>query len=116
MAGLLSSLGYPQSRNAPMLPVALRSAARIESSGGSHEAAQRYAREAVALAESVARDPAQSADVGEALLVLGLTLRDAHDPSAARQSLDRAVVSLTNGLGAEHRLTREARTLVASLN
>ena len=109
IAALLADLGFPARRDGPVLPPTLRAAARIELSAGSTATAERYARAAVELAEAVARDPAQSADVGEALLLLGLAQRDGGDLSAARRSFERATVSLTNGLGAEHRLTREAR-------
>jgi hypothetical protein len=106
---LLAVLGFPERRDGPVLPAALRSAARIELAGGSASVAERYARAAVEVAEGVARDPAPSADVGEALLLLGLAQRAAGNLSAARQSFQRASVTLTNGLGAEHRLTREAK-------
>jgi hypothetical protein len=91
------------------LPAALRSAARIELAGGSPAVAERYARDAVELAEAGARDPTRSADVGEALLLLGLAQRQGGNASAARASLGRAVVSLTNGLGSGHPLTLEAQ-------
>ena len=94
---------------------ALRSAARIEPAGGSATVAESSARAAVEAAEAVARDPAQSADVGEALLLLGLAQRQAGNVSAARESLRRATISLINGLGAEHRLTREAKDAAVSL-
>jgi tetratricopeptide (TPR) repeat protein len=106
---LLTEMGFPERRDAPVLPAALRSAARIELSGGSPAVAQSYAQAAVELARTVARDPEQSADVGEALLLLGLAQRAADNLDAAHQSFQRATVSLTNGLGADHRLTREAR-------
>jgi tetratricopeptide (TPR) repeat protein len=113
IAALLTDLGFPERRDGPVLPAALRSAARIELSGGSSAVAEHYARAAVEVAEAVARDPEQSADVGEALLLLGLAQRGAGDLPAARQSLQRAIVSLTNGLGADHRLTREAQDAAA---
>jgi hypothetical protein len=100
---------YPERRVGPVLPATLRSAARIELAGGSPAAAESYAQAAIELAQTVARDPEQSADVGEALLLLGLAQRAADNLAAARQSFERATVSLTNGLGADHRLTREAR-------
>jgi tetratricopeptide (TPR) repeat protein len=109
IGALLTGLGYRERRDGALLPAALRAAARIELAGGSPAVAERYARAAVELAETVARDPARSADVGEALLLLGLAQREGKNPSSAHGSLERAVVSLTNGLGAGHRLTREAQ-------
>ena len=116
IAALLTDLGFPDRRDGPVLPPTLRAAARIELSAGSTATAERYAQAAVELAEAVAREPEQSADVGEALLLLGLAQRDAGNPSAARQSFQRATVSLTNGLGAEHPLTREAKDAAASIS
>ena len=116
IAALLAAMGFPERRDSPVLPAALRTAARIElSNEGPAALAERYARAAVELAEAVARDPAQSADVGEALLLLGLAQRDGKNTSAARQSLGRALVSLTNGVGAQHRLAREARDTATAL-
>ena len=113
IAALLTELRFPDRRDGPVLPAALRSAARIELAGGSAAVAERYAHAAVELAQAVARDPEQSADVGEALLLLGLAQRGAGNLSAARQSFQRATVSLANGLGTDHRLTRDARAAAA---
>jgi non-specific serine/threonine protein kinase/serine/threonine-protein kinase len=109
IAALLTELGYPERRDGALLPTALRAAARIELAGGSPAVAERYARDAVELAEAVARDPTRSADVGEALLLLGLAQRQGGSTSPARASLERAAVSLTNGLGVGHPLTLEAQ-------
>jgi non-specific serine/threonine protein kinase/serine/threonine-protein kinase len=105
---LLTQSGFPERRNAPVLPAALRTAARIELSAGSPAEAERHARAALELAEAVARDPAQSADVGEALLLLGLA-QQAGASGAAAETFVLASESLTNGLGPLHPLTLEAR-------
>ena len=109
IAALLTDLGFPERRDGTVLPPTLRSAARIELSGGSSIVAERYARAAVELAEATARDPLQSADVGEAYLLLGLAQQAGGADTAAKQSLARAAASLMNGLGAAHPLTLEAR-------
>ena len=58
------------------------------------------------------RDPRQSADVGEALLVLG-SLKDARgDKATAADYARRSVEALTNSLGQQHRLTQEAAALL----
>jgi serine/threonine protein kinase len=111
IATLLAELGYPERRDGAVLPAALRTAARVELAAGSPAAAERYASAAVGLAESVARDPEQSADVGEALLLLGLAQREL-GKADARDALRRAAIALGNGLGAEHPLTREARAII----
>ena len=115
ITALLAALGYPGQQDHPLLPAALRSAAGIELASGSPAVAERYARDAVELAQDVARDPERSADVGEALLLLGLAQREEGNPSPARDSLERAIVSLTNGLGTGHRLTLEAQKAMGDL-
>ncbi len=70
------------------------------------------AREALAIAERVARDPARSADVGEALLCLARAEQAAGRPPA--ESARRAAEALRAGLGASHALTREALALAGS--
>ena len=59
-----------------------------------------FARAALSIAESTARDPSESADVGEALLMLAAVRRAKDDSPGARALLGRAVGSLKNGLGA----------------
>ena len=71
------------------------------------------ASDAVAAAERVARDPARSADVGEALLLLAQAQGLAGNPEAASAGAQRAASALANGLGAEHSLARAALALVA---
>ena len=70
---------------------------------------------ALRISESIARDPAQSADVGEASLVLGSVQESKGDRAAARKQLTRAAESLANGLGRDHPLVRDAAVLEAAL-
>jgi hypothetical protein len=72
---------------------------------------ERFAREALDRAQSVARGPDTSADVGEALLALGKAQMAQGHAAEARPLLERAARCLTNGLGARHALSREAVTL-----
>jgi hypothetical protein len=53
--------------------------------------------------------------VGEAALALAALQRAQGNRAAARANADRAVAALTNGLGADHASTREARALQAAL-
>lgn len=92
----------------------LRSRGRIQLAGGRVDDAADSARAAVALFEQSSLDPTQNADLGEALLVLAQCERAAGDTAAAGRSLERAIVSLQNGLGADHGLTRLARQLAGS--
>jgi eukaryotic-like serine/threonine-protein kinase len=71
--------------------------------------AERYARDALALAESTARGSDTSADVGEALLRLAQARALAGAHAGTRPLLERAVRCLTNGLRADHPLVLEAR-------
>jgi hypothetical protein len=77
--------------------------------------AETFARDALRIAEGIARDPRQSADVGEAALVLAALHQTKGERAAARASVDRALEALGNGLGTEHPLTREAAALQAAL-
>jgi tetratricopeptide (TPR) repeat protein len=111
----LALLGYPSESNAFGLTAALTSAARIYLAKGELARAETFARDALRISEGLARDPAQSADVGEAALVLAALQRAKGDRAAARASVDRSVEALTNGLGSGHTLTREAVALQAAL-
>ena len=73
--------------------------------------AENFAREELHLTEAVARGPDTSADVGEALLLLAKAEIAQGRIAEAQPLLERAARCLTNGLGADHALTREALTL-----
>ena len=97
------------------LTAALAAAARIYAAKGQLPQAETFARDALRISEGIARDPAQSADVGEAALVLAALYQAKGDRAAARASVDRSLEALGNGLGPEHPLTREAAALQAAL-
>jgi hypothetical protein len=61
-------------------------------------------------AQRIARDPARSADVGEALLQLARVQRSLGDAQAA-VTAQRAAAALAAGLGVEHALVREAEAM-----
>jgi tetratricopeptide (TPR) repeat protein len=111
----LALFGYPSTSNALGLTAALTAAARIHLAKGQLRQAETFARDALRISEDIARDPAQSADVGEAALVLAALHQAKGDRSAAQTSVDRSIEALGNGLGAEHPLTREAAALQAVL-
>jgi serine/threonine protein kinase len=75
--------------------------------------AEHFARQALSMDEEVARGPDTSADVGEALLLLAKADIAQGRTAEAQPLLERAARCLTNGLGADHTLTREALTLAA---
>jgi non-specific serine/threonine protein kinase/serine/threonine-protein kinase len=115
IADVLSRMGFPERRDAPVLAVALRTAARIELEAGSAERAEELAAAALAIDAAVARDVAQSADAGESLLLLGLAQRARARLAEARDSLTRAEAALGNALGRGHALTLAARDALGAL-
>ena len=110
---LLGELGYPQKTNSPGLIGALPLAAEIDLALNDPAAAETLAAAALAVAENAARDPGQSADVGKALLILGQARLSRGNTRGASEALTRAITSLTQGLGQEHAMTREARSWLA---
>jgi serine/threonine protein kinase len=73
--------------------------------------AEQFAHQALGMAEAVARGPDTSADVGEALLLLAKAKIAQGRTAEAQPLLERAARCLTNGLGADHALSREALAL-----
>jgi tetratricopeptide (TPR) repeat protein len=107
----LLKFGYPGNTSGNGLVTALISASRIALAHGDADKATSFAEEALKLAESIARDPRQSADVGESLLTLAEARKTRGQDANARALLERAVEALSNGLGAEHALTKQAQTM-----
>jgi hypothetical protein len=110
----LSIAGYGTPRAERSLSRLLLGAAEIALASGRRTDAERFARDSLRLSEAVARKPESSADVGEALLLL-VKSRSDHPPTELRPLLQRATRCLANGLGADHRLTAEARALLEAL-
>jgi len=73
--------------------------------------AEQFAHQALGIAEAVARGPDTSADVGEVLLLLAKAEIAQGRSAEAQRLLERAARCLTNGLGADHTLSREALAL-----
>ena len=109
---VLSELGYPASKSAPGLSTALWTAARIALATGDAEAARSYSSDQLELVSRIARDPAMSADVGQALHQRGLARLALGDEAGAADDLRRAVESLANGFGSEHPEALEVRGLL----
>ncbi len=105
----LEQFEFPTGARPPGVSAALVTAARIYLRSGDLDKAETFAQAALDLSEATARDPQESADVGEALLVVSQVRRARGATGDLRPSLERAQQALTNGLGPEHRLTREAR-------
>jgi serine/threonine-protein kinase len=94
-----------------LLAHAVLDSAKVALAQGQYADASRLAQEALAENLRKARDPAASADVGEASLVLAKARKALNDESAARAAAHQAAVSLSASLGPDHALTREALAL-----
>jgi hypothetical protein len=92
----------------------LSAASRIYLKNGNAQKADAFAAAALRVAESVARDPRESADVGEALLAQSTARLAKGDRASARALAARSIESLSNGLGAAHSLTESAKAVVRS--
>jgi tetratricopeptide (TPR) repeat protein len=108
---LIAKVRDPKSGLTSSLGAALLLFSRIAVAQGRSKDAETAAREALGAYEKRARDPTRSADVGESLLRLAEAQSAANDSAGARDSAGRAVIALTNSLGADHPLTREAEAL-----
>jgi serine/threonine-protein kinase len=111
----LQQFGYPSAQPALNLTAALTTAARIYGRLGKQDEAESFATAALRISEGIAREPGQSADVGEALLALARVRQAKGDAAGAKAHIDKAVEALTHGVGAEHSATREARALQNAL-
>jgi tetratricopeptide (TPR) repeat protein len=110
----ITALGFPTVKASVPLASALRVAARVQLESGNAERAQQRAADALAVSERLARDPAKSADVGEALLLLAQAQRLNGESATSIATAKRAARTLAGGFGDDHSLTRTARALAGS--
>jgi hypothetical protein len=103
-------IGYPRQRVANQLALMVLLKARAELTLAQPGAALSTARDALAIAETNAPKPEQSAIVGAALMVIAHASRALGDEQGALASAQRAAAALSNGLGREHSETRAAMT------
>jgi tetratricopeptide (TPR) repeat protein len=108
----LAVVGYGTDRPEPGLRRSLVMASEITLAAGDPIAAERYARDALAIAESNARGTTTSGDVGEALLRLVEARIASRAPFDVKPLLLRSIACLENGFGNDHPLTREARSIL----
>jgi serine/threonine protein kinase len=90
--------------------LSLNLAARAALALGRSADGEHFARQSLSVAEAVARGTDTSANVGEALLLLAKAEIAQGRTTEAQPLLERAARCLTNGLGANHAMTREALT------
>jgi serine/threonine-protein kinase len=112
--GELARMGYPGGKDSFALAAALRVATQVYLASGEGSRAESHARAADEIAERLARDPAASAHVGEALLLLAQAQRLQHRDAESAATARRAMPILATAYGNDHRLTREARALAAA--
>jgi tetratricopeptide (TPR) repeat protein len=86
-------------------------AAKTALAAGDPARAFEHARAALQIVEPIARAADTSADVGDALLIMGKALIAQGKPGDARALLERASKCLSNGYGADHPTTRDASQL-----
>jgi serine/threonine protein kinase len=111
----LEAAGYRTEKPVRPLARTLIIAAEVAMAQNATAEAAIYAKDALTIGEAVAQGPDTSADVGEALLWLGKVALAKGDKAQAKPMLERAVRSLTNGIGADNALTQEAQALLSSL-
>jgi len=107
----LTEAGYPADKTYRYLATLLQSAPEMALLAGDAEYGLQLAEDLLEIALRRAREPADSADVGRAhmLAARALLALDRHDE--AQNHLERAIESLSNGLGPEHPETRRAEEL-----
>ncbi len=97
-----------------ILPAALMMATRVSIGDRRFDDAARTANEALTLYTKRAREPENSADVGEALLWLATAERGLGETDRSYEYAARAARALQSGLGSQHPLTQEAVRLSSS--
>ena len=90
-------------------------AARVALEAGRADDAARLTADALDIAISLARDPRQSATVGEARLLRARALSALGDKDGARAAIQGAAGALRAGLTPEHPLALEAAALETKL-
>jgi serine/threonine protein kinase len=114
-ASALRTHGYPEGKERARLRPVVIAAARAALTLGDTAEALALAREARAIATIDSTAERRSAYVGEAWLLEALALMAGGDTLRARSVVDRALLALRHGAGADHTLTREAVALAATL-
>jgi serine/threonine-protein kinase len=89
--------------------------AGVELRQGRAAEAERYAREALALAEAIRDDLPHSAPTGRSQLALGEVLQARGDVAAARRLFSEAVAHMTPTLGEAHPLVKQAKARLAAI-
>ena len=108
---MLPELREPNGRQRTLLPGALTGSVKIAMAQKRYPEAIELANELLKEQIRRARNPAMSADVGEASLLLALAKQAIGDQNGMHEAARQAVISLTAGLGADNARTRDAINL-----
>jgi hypothetical protein len=108
---MLPLMREPKAPLRTLLPWALIGEFKVAMAQKRYDDAARFAGELLDEDLRRARNPAASADVGEASLLLAQAKAAIGDQAGAHDFARRAVPSLTAGLGADNALTRAAMDL-----
>jgi eukaryotic-like serine/threonine-protein kinase len=109
----LARIGPPSGRSSHAALATMLLGARAQATAGDASRALQLAHGAVKLAQDIARQPSRSADAGEALLVLAQVQQQVGNTSGSAATARQALLSLANGLGAQHALTVQAGSLTS---
>jgi eukaryotic-like serine/threonine-protein kinase len=112
---LLQEVGYP-AQTSWALRGALPLAAELALVQHQPARAEAFALAGAEVATKEARDPAQSADVGRAMVLVARARQAGGNTGGAIQALQSAIPPLANGYGSEHAAVKEARELLATLS
>jgi tetratricopeptide (TPR) repeat protein len=108
---MLPELREPNGPQRTLLPGALTASVKIAMAQKRYPEAIELANELLQEQVRRARNPAMSAEVGEASLLLALAKQAIGDQNGMHEAARRAVISLTAGLGADNARTRDAMNL-----
>jgi serine/threonine-protein kinase len=111
----LRNAGYPEKQNIPGVDRLLRSASKIYRDSGQPEIAARFAGEALAYSQQIARAEASSADVGLAALLRAQARADLGLGSEAITDARLAAAALRSGYGETHPDAGAAQSLLLLL-
>jgi serine/threonine-protein kinase len=110
---MLAALDYPRRRDSDRLAATLITRAQALAASARPAEAFADAKDALAVAESQARQPDRSANIGMALMVMANLQRAQGDEAGARASATRAAHALELSLGPNHSETRQAAAFAA---
>jgi len=107
----LADAGYPADKTYRYLSIVLEQASELALQEGDDEYGLQLSLDLLEIASNRAREPNASADVGRAHMLVARALLALDRRDETENHLQRAIESLSNGLGADHPETRRAEDL-----